>query len=371
MLAKFSVTNFKSFNQEFVFDLSQANGYAFNEGSVEKGIIENAIVYGKNGVGKSNLGLAVFDIVGHLTDKEHAASLYKFYLNAQNKSKHAVFKYEFLIRDRRVSYEYKKNEQQIPVFEKFCIDDNTLAYIDRKKGDKATINFVGTESLNTEISNESLSLLKYIKRNSVLDKDNIENLVFLDFYRYIESMLFFRSLDMNLYLGLETGTRNIQEDIIEKNNVADLNRFLKEAGVECKLKVEKKSEGKILVFDFDGKSIPFYEIASHGTKALTLFYFWLQRLREEKQVSLVFIDEFDAFYHHELSRLIVEELKKVGVPFILTTHNTSIMSNEILRPDCYFIMKNDSIKPLSKTTMKELREAHNLEKMYKAGVFNG
>ena len=61
----------------------------------------------------------------------------------------------------------------------------------------------------------------------------------------------------------------------------------------------------------------------------------------------------------------------MGVPFILTTHNTSIMSNEILRPDCYFIMKNDSIKPLSKTTMKELREAHNLEKMYKAGVFNG
>lgn len=370
MLTKFSVSNFKSFNQDFVFDLSQANGYTFNEESVEEGIVENAIVYGRNGVGKSNLGLALFDIVGHLTDKEHGDIQYNFYLNALNPLKEATFKYEFLIRGKKVVYEYKKRDHKLPVYERFCIDDKQLAFIDRQQSNQASIAFEGAESLNTEISNESLSLLKYIKNNSVLNKEKLDNLVFLDFYRYVDTMLFFRSLDGNIYLGLETGARNIQEDIIERNNVEDLNRFLNEAGVECKLTVQKKSEGSILAFDFDGKSIPFYNIASQGTKSLTLFYFWLQRLREDKQVSLVFIDEFDAFYHHELSRLIVEELKKVGVPFILTTHNTTIMSNEVLRPDCYFIMQKDSIKPLSKATSKELREAHNLEKMYKAGAFN-
>lgn len=41
------------------------------------------------------------------------------------------------------------------------------------------------------------------------------------------------------------------------------------------------------------------------------------------------------------------------------------MSNDILRPDCYFILKNNKIS-LDKTTTKELRRAHNLEKMYKA-----
>ena len=84
----------------------------------------------------------------------------------------------------------------------------------------------------------------------------------------------------------------------------------------------------------------------------------------------MFIDEFDAFYHHELSRLIVEELKKLDIQFILTTHNTSIMTNVLLRPDCYFVMNKNEIKSLSKSTDKELREAHNLEKMYKAGSFN-
>ena len=54
----------------------------------------------------------------------------------------------------------------------------------------------------------------------------------------------------------------------------------------------------------------------------------------------------------------------------MTTHNTSILTNDLLRPDCYFLMKKDIIRSLSKRTSKELREAHNIEKMYKAGSFD-
>lgn len=46
------------------------------------------------------------------------------------------------------------------------------------------------------------------------------------------------------------------------------------------------------------------------------------------------------------------------------------MSNELLRPDCYFIVQNNQIKNLSSLTTKELRMAHNLGKMYKAGAFD-
>ncbi|MPM53574.1 hypothetical protein SDC9_100342 [bioreactor metagenome] len=124
-----------------------------------------------------------------------------------------------------------------------------------------------------------------------------------------------------------------------------------------------------MVFDFDGKYIPFFEALSTGTSALTLFYFWYLQL-SESNVSFLFIDEFDAFYHHKLSALIVEKLKESGIQFILTTHNTSIISNDILRPDCYFLMNKEKIKSLSRCTPKELREAHNIEKMYKAGTFD-
>ena len=370
MLTNFTVRNFKSFNEEFVFDLNDTNGYNFNKDSVIDGVVENAIVYGRNGVGKSNLGLAVFDIIDHLTDSEHGDLEYSHYLNALNNEKFATFKYDFIISTCKVSYVYKKNENRTLIYEKLTIDDNLIAEIDREVSNKATINLKGTESLNKDIKNLNLSLLKYIKNNSVLDDTDNFNNVFLCFLKFIDGMLFFRSLDGNSYMGIETGSKDIQEDIIERGNVKNFELFLNEAGIECKLKVVKESEKNIIAFDFDGKSISFFRIASQGTRALTLFYFWMQRLKEESKVSFLFIDEFDAFYHHELSRLIVEELKKLNIQFILTTHNTSIMTNDLLRPDCYFVMSKDNIKSLSKSTEKELREAHNLEKMYKAGSFD-
>jgi len=244
-----------------------------------------------------------------------------------------------------------------------------LMKIDRQISNEAEINIKGAETLKRKLDNDNLSLLRYIKNNTELDK-NSENEVLLTFFRFVDSMLFFRSLDDNIYLGIEVGTNDMAADIIEKENVNDLEEFLNKAGIECKLKAVNEFDKKKIVFDFEGKTIPFWQIASTGTRSLVLFYYWFQRLRENTKVSFLFIDEFDAFYHHELSTLIVEELKKTGVQFILTTHNTSIMTNDLLRPDCYFLMNKNKIRSLARSTPKELREAHNIEKMYKADSFH-
>lgn len=369
MLTKFSVSNFKGFNTEFFFNLQDTNGYTFNKESVKNGVAYNAIVFGKNGVGKSNLGLAIFDIIGHLTDKETNEPQYSHYLNALNDSDSASFYYEFSFKNNVVIYKYKKTDHKTIVSESFNINGKELAFIDRNVNFEAKIFFDGAENLKSNIANQNLSILKYIKNNSELDK-NEENDCFLEFFKFVEGMLFFRSLQDTMYIGLESGSRTLTTDIIEKGNVSDFERFLNVAGVECKLVVVKESEMEVLAFDFKGKTIDFNRIASSGTRSLILFYYWLQRLREASRVSFLFIDEFDAFYHHELSEQIVQELKKTGIQFILTTHNTSILTNDLLRPDCYFIMNKSSIKSLSRCTSKELREAHNLEKMYKAGSFN-
>ncbi|WP_205860446.1 AAA family ATPase [Polaribacter sp. 11A2H] len=369
MITKFSVTNFKGFNQEFIFDLKNTNGYNFNKASIKDGVVNNALVYGHNGVGKSNLGLALFDIVGQLTDKNINQHEYDFYLNANNNSDLATFRYELLLNNSIVVYEYEKKDNKTVISEKFFINDNLLASIDKRNSEHAKINFKGTENLKKELTNNNLSLLKYIKNNSLLD-ENKENSTLLEFYNFIDKMLLFRSLEDKKYIGLEVGAVSVQQDIINRKNVPDLELFLNKAGIKCNLSVIKEFDNDILTFKFGDKTIPFAEIASQGTKALAIFYFWLQRLKENSVVSFLFIDEFDAFYHHELSEIIIEELKETGVQFILTTHNTSVMSNDLLRPDCYFLMYKDSIKSLAKSTNKELREAHNIEKMYKAGSFD-
>lgn len=69
------------------------------------------------------------------------------------------------------------------------------------------------------------------------------------------------------------------------------------------------------------------------------------------------------------SKLIVKKLMQAGVQFVVTTHNTSLMSNDLLRPDCYYLMGNNLIKLVSQCTDKEFHLVHNIENIYKGGGF--
>ena len=56
---------------------------------------------------------------------------------------------------------------------------------------------------------------------------------------------------------------------------------------------------------------------------------------------------------------------------IFTTHNTNLMSNKIMRPDTLFILSTSGkLTPLCKATDRELREGHNLGKLYMNGEFD-
>lgn len=83
------------------------------------------------------------------------------------------------------------------------------------------------------------------------------------------------------------------------------------------------------------------------------------------------MDEFDAYYHYELSQEVVNEIiDKTAAQVIFTSHNTNLMNNNVFRPDCLFILQNNGIRAMCDLTEKELRKAHNLQKMYKAGAFD-
>lgn len=363
------MSNFKSFKEDFELDFTDVRGYEFNKDSVRNGVVNHAIIYGHNGVGKSNLALAIFDIIEHLTDKQRNEQAYKNYLNAYCDTDYAQFYYEFSINSNIVVYEYKKSDYKTIAYERFSINGKEYVFFDRTKSSNAQISFIGAETLKSDIENNQLSILKYIKNNTQLAHNDI-NETFLTFFSFVEQMLYFRSLLDRTYLGLDVGSKNILEGIVEKNNVKEFEVFLNQAGVECKLAEVEEYGKKSIAFNINGKYLSFYEVASTGTSALALFYFWYQDFKDKPSVTLLFVDEFDAFYHQSLSTLIVEKLKETGVQFILTTHNTSIMTNDLLRPDCYFEMTKEQVKSFAKSTDKELREAHNLEKMYKSGLFD-
>lgn len=368
MLTKFRVTNFKGFKEEIVLDLSNTGNYEFNIEAVKNNVVNFGMIYGFNGCGKSNLGLALFDIVSHLTDKNCKTYHYEPYLNLDAPKKQAaVFQYEFLFKGMPVVYRYEKLGFGELLSEELTIDGEKVIHYDFASH-TGEISLAGAETLKPADSENPISRVKYTYSNSILDKSLI-NEAFISFMSFVERMLYFYSLDRNTYIGFDSGSESATNEIIKAGKTKSFEAFLKLHNINMSL-TAKESEGKTkLMAHYRNANIPFGRVASKGTLALTIFYYWYITM---EKASFVYMDEFDAFYHFELSENIVKEVKKLDGPqVIFTTHNTDLLSNDILRPDCYFWMDEGKITNLSMLTEKELRKAHNLQKMFKAGAFIG
>ena len=368
MLKRFSVENFKGFKDKITFDIGSPSNYGFHSEIIEGGCITKGIIYGINGSGKSNLGLAIFDVILHLTEKQKLLQSYDFYLNMSGRKSFAEFEYTFIFDGHELVYRYSKTNVDALREESLSIDGEEVIYYDFQAKDGFT-SLEGSDTLNVSIKNESpISRVKYVNSNSIL-VDNVQNQVFKKFIDFVDRMLLFYSLDSRGYEGFMNGSEGIAEGIVNAGKVQDFQEFLKENDIDYSLYECEVDGRKAIYCHFDNKDADFFKIASTGTRSLALFYYWYIRM---KKASFVFIDEFDAFYHFELSEAVQKRVNEIsGVQVFTTTHNTDLMNNDLLRPDCYFLLKGNKIKALSELTAKELRQAHNLQKMYKAGAFNG
>ena len=367
MLKRFEVENFKGFKDRLVFDLT-AREYEFNKNLVVNGIVNKGIVYGKNGIGKSNLGIALFDIVLHLTDKERMPLQYLTnYLNLDSDKQYAEFKYCFVFDDDEVVYEYKKRDSFYLIEEKLTINNKEMLYYNYfdKKNNFIDNDLVG--NLKIELLDNRLSVLKYIYRNTPTKQESplYKMMVFA------ENMLWYRGLsDGNAYCGFSNGGAALVERLYESGKKDEFEKFLADNDLHYNLEWRNNNGVHELMAKFStGKKTSFVSIASTGTMSLFLYFIW--SITAFDKISFLFIDEFDAFFHYESAENIVLRLNKnKNFQTLLTSHNTYLMQNKLTRPDCCYIMTENRISSLFNSTDKEIREAHNLEKMYINGAFN-
>lgn len=369
MLAEFKVKNYRNFKEELKFSLETEENYEFNQHAVSNGIIKDAVVAGYNASGKTNLGLAIMDLIIHLTDKNSKSEKKVpavFYSNLYNEDDTVSFAYKFKFNSSVLEYAYDKKNSEHVIREHLIIDGVKVIENDTEI---CFVRLKGSETLNLENWDKSISLVKYVYANTILDKEDKNCQVFLKFMKFVRQMLWFSSTEGLRAVGAFSNSGHMLEDICSlENGVESLEEFLKEENLFYSLTAKDLGEGKTIYCKIGEREAAFAPLMSSGTRALVFLFLWYM---QRESFSFIFIDEFDAFYHTELAAAVISKfMMEKDIQVIFTSHNTDNISNELLRPDCYFELSENTIKPFSKLTDKALRQAHNLQKMYRAGAFH-
>ena len=368
MLKGFAVTNFRGFKDRMELDLGAVRNYGFNTGCIRDNLINTALVVGTNACGKTNLGLAIFDIVATLTDRGTIPeqSDRGAFLNGDSAEPFATFEYEFRSDIGTIRYVYSKTAPDSIVYERLDVDGDNIFLRDGDGSDWTGLKEIGAGGLRTDVPDGRLAMLRYIANNTVQSEDSPVALV-MDF---AEHMLYFRFLQENAYIGIVKGVESLEEYIIRNGLIADFQRFLKDmADVEVELgTVKADGIGELLVQRTKNRPIVFNSVSSSGTKSLMLLYCWMRRFGD---VRFLFMDDFDASLHYRTAEKLLGCLvDRDDVQAVFTTQNTSLLRNSLLRPDCCLYMDGGRIASFAVRTGREIRQGHNLEKMYRGGEFD-
>lgn len=355
MLKKFTVSNFKNFKDEISLDFSKIGEYSFNMDSLSM-----RLIYGRNATGKTNFGRALLDIKILLYGMQSSGLI--------NEDGAAKFKYEFKFGNDEVVYKYSRFSNTELCDEELYINGEAIIKCDFKnsKFDFQGLSIISAETVNTnryvnkdEMDNEYvLPFLRWLINNTAFSDDS----VLIQLFEYV------RKMDM-ITVGhdLLYSNRNFFENLKNPAYLHNFEDFLNLMGIECKLVLQELPDGQVELYFSQNKLVPFYSTASSGTLALTSLY---QKI--VSNLSLIYLDDFAAFYHYEMAEKLICYFKDKypECQFIMTSHNTNLMTNKIVRPDCLCLLSSKgTLTALCDATERELREGHNLEKMYISGEF--
>ncbi len=380
MLKKFTLKNYKNFKDEISIDFENTAGYQFSTDCITDGTISKMLIYGRNATGKTNLGKALIDICMTMFGVRRYADTGVF-LNADSIDETATFSYEFGFENNELIYRYTRFYNQELRNEELRINKKTIFSCDfeNNKFDFKNLKYINAETASIdrylqsvdiddeeELQEPKLPFLRWLISNVALNSDSI----LIELANYTRRMLMITAGNTMLRTSRRMND-SFYELLEDSNRLKDLEYFLNEMGIECKLILQKLPDGQRELYFEHEKLVPFYETASSGTLALVDLYRRL--IPKNWDPSFIYLDEFDAFYHYEMSEKVINFFKRryPKCQIIMTSHNTNLMTNRLMRPDCLFILSRaGALTALCNATERELREGHNLEKMYISGEFD-
>lgn len=344
MLCQFTFKNFKSYKKETTIEMQAENSNEFEDTLIQsekddKKYLPVAVIYGPNGGGKSNALEAMVGAIG------------------------SVIVPILLVRSKKI--------QNLPIVPyKFCDEKNTtdfeFFYQLEKKEYRYEISF-----LDEKIIYESLYILtegaKKPTKIYIRDKENIElgeelkkekvnvnNSLDIPFLSFLSISYDIETINKAVFFFLSTSLLNCDEEGFEYIFLEDIlegDEKVKKQFIELlnnmdidiiDYRIEKLIgiDGAINIYTKHKVNDKEYELSileeSKGTQKL--FALLPRIIFALKNGNLTVIDEMDAKLHPKLIQYIIELFKDKtintkGAQLIISSHDLSIMSKDVLRRD--------------------------------------
>lgn len=436
MLIKISVENFKSFDKKEELSMLSSSKIQANKSHRLKikqtNLLKNAVVYGANASGKSNLVTAVAFIKSVLMEGLPVNSVNDFCRNnMNNKGRESVFEIQFTIGDTFYAYGFSAILSQRKITEEWLFElmqDGTAHNLFIREGDKAPtlgdgVNPQTAEKNRFTVYSEDFAgrdtqlFLNEMNRGKKYSEDSklmffsqtfnwiMNNIVIInprigisntDAYYSEESL---KNIS-NLIKTFDTGVSEIKTKIISVDEMSKMIPAEVFSGIFAHLKkqmqmtnlpgiqmtwridegffnirIKENSEPEITALVLKhGKSVFDFNFAeeSDGTKRLLNL---IDMLMTKHQDMVFIVDELDRSLHPKLTeyflKLFMEAHAEDRMQLVFTTHEVTIMDQELFRRDEIWFVERDADNASKIYSLDRFKERYDkkLSKAYLEGRY--
>jgi uncharacterized protein len=400
MLIEFSVENFLSFKDKVTLSMDTSSGTSLPQNVIKTSktrLLKSIAIFGANSSGKSNLIKAISFMHGlvstsHNFNIDTEIKVYPYKLNSECYKSPSHFEIKFIQEKITYRYGFSCNSKRII--------NEYLFYTTRKKENKIF------ERINTE----KFSFGVDEKQQEFFKSKVIENTLYLSratqlgYQKTKVPYLFISNLIININPSWGNYTiRKLHEDPELKVKILEVLKKADFGGIEnidvkkeqkpiqkVNFNLNQKNESSIqignTIDDFfevkyihlneNGKKIAF-EVTeeSEGTNKTLAMLGPLFDIMENGKVA--FIDEFDISLHPEITHLLIKlfhsNRNKKNGQLVFTTHDTTLLDNELFRTDqIYFCSKiPNKYTKLSSLLDFDVRQVTDFERAYLSGRVGG
>ncbi|CAE7285968.1 unnamed protein product, partial [Symbiodinium sp. CCMP2456] len=390
MLVSFSVENFRSFGEEQTFSLVASKAQKGHEthcipiANTDEQVLRVSLVYGANAAGKSNLVRAIafareLIIAGPGPMKRLSLNRFRF---TEDQSKPSSFEFRFVVGERLFTYGFEVTPDAVALeaIELLGARPNQLLL--------NVIHELDPERIGALLQQVVWWFSECLE---VVEADAS----FAPMIEWLDAKRPFREFAASFLEGVATGIgelsvqkTSINAESIPKpfleglQSVSDVEGARMPVGSGMSIELDPEDATRVIrrnltaTHNVGGKNftLPFQE-ESDGTQRLMNLLPALYHLKESCKVYV--IDELDRSLHpllsHSILKFFVETCSRANQQLIVTSHETHLLDQELLRRDEIWFADKDESQQTRLYSLSEhgVRNDLRLERGYLQGRFGG